>query len=248
VRRLEKSAYAVAEAHPKVYLAPEALVPTTDNFRKIAREVIKGKPTDLMRARALYDHVIKKLRYAKYGPGWGRGDAVYACDAKSGNCSDFHAYFIALAHAVGIPARFAVGAAIPSERDDGGIDGYHCWAEFYADGKWWPVDVSEADKNARLATYYFGHNPANRIELSRGRDLVVEPGPASGPINFLAQPVLEVAGKPVKIKADFSFRREPRENYVGRTRPAADRATSKIVKTAASDSHTLRPSSLGAGR
>ncbi len=52
------------------------------------------------------------------------------------------------------------------------------------------------------------HHPANRIELSRGRDLVVEPGPAGGPINFLAHPVLEVEGKPVKIKASFSFRRE----------------------------------------
>jgi transglutaminase-like putative cysteine protease len=208
VKRLEESAYAAAEAKPRAYLAPERLVPTTDAIRKTARDVIKGKPTDLMRARALYDHVIQKLRYAKVGSGWGNGDAVYACDAKNGNCTDFHAYFIALARSVGIPARFAIGAAIPSERDDGGIDGYHCWAEFYADGKWWPVDVSEGDKNPRLATYYFGHHPANRIELSRGRDLVVEPGPASGPINFLAHPVLEVEGKPVKIKADFSFQRE----------------------------------------
>jgi transglutaminase-like putative cysteine protease len=208
VKRLEKSAYAATEAHPKVYLEPESLVPKTDKFRKIAKEVIKGKPTDLMRARALYDHVIATMRYAKVGSDWGNGNAVYACDAKHGNCTDFHAYFIALARAVGIPARFAIGAAIPSERDDGGIDGYHCWAEFYADGKWWPVDVSEADKNARLTTYYFGHHPANRIELSRGRDLVVDPGPASGPINFLAQPVLEVGGKPIKIKAGFSFRRE----------------------------------------
>ena len=208
VKRLEKSAYVATVASSRAYLAPERLVPTTDTIRKIARDVIKGKPTDLMRARALYDHVIQKMRYAKFGPGWGNGDAVYACDVKSGNCSDFHAYFIALARSVGIPARFAIGAAIPSERDDGGIDGYHCWAEFYADGKWWPVDVSEGDKNPRLATYYFGHHPANRIELSRGRDLVVEPGPASGSINFLAYPVLEIEGKPVKIKADFSFRRE----------------------------------------
>jgi len=208
VVRVEKSAYPATEARPDAYLASERLVPTTDKIRKIARDVIKGKPTNLMRARALYDHVIQKLRYAKFGPGWGNGDAVYACDAKSGNCSDFHAYFIALARSVGIPARFAVGAAIPSERDDGGIDGYHCWAEFYTDGKWWPVDVSEGDKNPRLQTYYFGHHPANRIELSRGRDLVVEPGPASGSINLLAQPVLEVEGKPVKIKADFSFQRE----------------------------------------
>ena len=75
----------------------------------------------------------------------------------------------------------AIGAAIPSERNEGRIDGYHCWAEFFADGKWWPVDISEGDKYSSLATYYFGHHPANRIELSQGRDLVVEPLPASGP-------------------------------------------------------------------
>lgn len=207
VKRREKAPYAATEPKPQAYLEPEALVPETDEIRVIAREVVKDKPTDLMKARALYDHVIAKVRYAKYGSGWGRGDAVYACDAKSGNCTDFHAYFIALARAVGIPARFAIGASIPSERDDGGIDGYHCWAEFYADGKWWPVDVSEADKNARLATYYFGHHPANRIELSRGRDLVVDPGPEGGAINFLANPILEVEGKPLRVRADFSFRR-----------------------------------------
>ncbi|MDP6602562.1 MAG: hypothetical protein QGH76_09755, partial [Phycisphaerales bacterium] len=58
-----------------------------------------------------------------------------------------------------------------------------------------------------LATYYFGHNPANRVEFSRGRDLVVEPGPQSGPINFLAYPVLEVDGEPVPLKPQFGFRR-----------------------------------------
>ena len=208
VKRIEKVPYDAAGSRPEDYLAAEALVPVTDEIREIAKKVVEGKPTDLVRARALYDHVIKEVRYAKYGDGWGKGDAVYACDAKSGNCTDFHAYFIALARAVGIPARFAIGASIPSERNDGGIDGYHCWAEFYADGKWWPVDISEADKNKRLTTYYFGHHPANRFELSKGRDLVVEPGPKSGPINFLAYPVLEVGGKPVKVKTEFSFQRK----------------------------------------
>ena len=207
VARREKAPYANTEEDVRAYLNPESLVPVTDTIREIAQKLVEGKPTDLVKARALYDHTIETMRYAKYGEGWGRGDAVYACDAKHGNCTDFHAYFIALARSVGIPARFAIGASIPSERNDGGIDGYHCWAEFLADGKWWPVDVSEADKNSRLAGYYFGHHPANRIELSRGRDLVVDPGPSSGSINFLAQPVLEVEGKAVPIKADFTFRR-----------------------------------------
>ena len=207
VERLEKAAYIAPAPEQGKYLNPERLVPVNEDFHRIAKKVIKGKKGDLVRARALYDHVIDRMRYAKYGKGWGKGDAVYACNARTGNCTDFHSYFIALVRAADIPARFAIGAAIPSERNDGGVDGYHCWAEFFADGKWWPVDISEGDKYSSLATYYFGHHPANRFELSRGRDLVVEPGPASGPINFLAYPVLEIDGKPVKAAVKFSFSR-----------------------------------------
>ena len=58
-----------------------------------------------------------------------------------------------------------------------------------------------------LSMYFFGHHPANRFEFTRGRDLVVEPGPASGPINFLAYPLLEIEGKPQKVKTLFLFRR-----------------------------------------
>ncbi|RKZ14143.1 transglutaminase domain-containing protein, partial [bacterium] len=158
-------------------------------------------------ARALYDHVIDRMRYVKVGDGWGEGDAVYACDSGTGNCTDFHSYFISLARSVDIPARFAIGTSIPSSRDDGRISGYHCWAEFYAEGKWWPVDISEGDKYSSLATYYFGHHPANRLEFSRGRNLVVEPGPETGAINFLAYPVLEVEGEPLKAAVEFSFQR-----------------------------------------
>ena len=207
VQRLEKGVYAAAAPAPRQYLEANRLVPDNEEFHSIAKKVVEGKNGDLVQARALYDHVIDHMRYMKYGPGWGKGDAVYACDAATGNCSDFHSYFIALCRAVGIPARFAVGAAIPSERNEGGIDGYHCWAEFYTDGRWWPVYISEADKCSSLSGYYFGHNPANRIELSRGRDLVLEPGPASGPINFLAYPVLEVNGQPTNVKVEFSFNR-----------------------------------------
>jgi hypothetical protein len=213
VKRLEKSVYAAPTPGPDLYLGSASLVPLNEEFRVIAEEVVEGKEGDLVRARALYDHVTDRMRYMKYGTGWGKGDAVYACDARSGNCSDFHSYFIALARSIDIPARFAIGAAIPSERNEGGIDGYHCWAEFYTDGQWWPVDISEGDKCSSLATYYFGHQPANRIELSRGRDLTVEPGPEAGPINFLAYPVLEIGGQTANVAmTEFSFTRTPTEN------------------------------------
>lgn len=208
VHRLEKSAYLAEEDELSRYLMPERLVPDAPIFREQAEQVLDGVEGEMVRARALYDFVVDQLRYAKFDNEYGRGDALYACNAQTGNCTDYHSYFIALARAADIPARFAIGAPIPSERDAGGITGYHCWAEFYAEGKWWPVDISESDKYAALSTYYFGRHPANRVEFSRGRDLVVDPGPASGPINFLAYPVLEVGGTQKPIKPFFSFVRD----------------------------------------
>lgn len=207
VERFEKSPFEDPGADPSKFLKPERLVPEAEIFDETAAEIVDGVEGDLAKARALYDHVINHMNYMKYGSGWGVGDAMYACDSASGNCSDFHSYFIALARAAGIPARFAVGASIPSERNEGRISGYHCWAEFYADGKWWPVDISEANKYTDLADYHFGRHSANRFELSRGRDLVLEPGPDSGPINFLAYPVLELDGRETKAHVVFSFRR-----------------------------------------
>ena len=147
VQRIEKSAYIEETLNPKKYLKATSLNPIGDRFEVISSTIIESKQADtpLMKARALYDYIIDNMRYAKEGI-YGTGDANYACDSKSGNCTEFHSFFISLARSAGIPSRFAVGASIPSERNEGGIDGYHCWAEFYAEGKWWPVDISEANK------------------------------------------------------------------------------------------------------
>ena len=207
VVRKEKTAYHADAAEAPRYLRPEMLVPVNETFKTLAQKAAAGKTDDLERAKALYDHVIARMRYDKSGTGWGRGDAMHACDVRTGNCTDFHAYFIALSRSIGIPARFAIGATIPADKNEGTIEGYHCWAEFLADGRWVPVDISEAWKNPKLADYYFGHNPANRFELTKGRDLVVDPEPASGPINFLVYPLLEMNGEVIKPETTFSFRR-----------------------------------------
>ena len=135
VERLEKAAYPGNVEEAARYLKPERLVPDNFQVKAIAHKAVEGAQDNLMRARALYDRVLDDMLYQKAGEGWGQGDAMHACNARSGNCTDYHAYFIALARAVGIPARFAIGAAIASERDQGGVDGYHCWAEFFAEGK-----------------------------------------------------------------------------------------------------------------
>lgn len=209
VTRLEKAAYREDATNLEQYMAATPLLPVGGRFDTLAQKIIAEKEadTELMKARALYDYVVDNVRYAKQGK-YGTADANFACDAKSGNCTEFHSLFISLARSADIPARFAVGAAIPSARNEGGINGYHCWAEFYAEGKWWPVDISEANKYSNLATYYFGHHPANRIEFSKGRNIQFTPGPVSGPLAFFAYPKLEVEGVEVPVaKTIFSFER-----------------------------------------
>ena len=86
VVRKEKAAYPAGNADAARYLQPEKLVPVNETFKTLAEKAAAGKTDDLERAKALYDHVISRMRYDKSGTGWGRGDAVYACDARTGNC------------------------------------------------------------------------------------------------------------------------------------------------------------------
>jgi transglutaminase-like putative cysteine protease len=178
-------------------LAPDRLVPIDGPIAERARRVAGGETNVVNLARRFYDDVRTSMKYDKSGAGWGRGDALWACDSRRGNCTDFHAVFIGMCRASGIPARFAIGFAIPETRGAGEIAGYHCWAEFYVAGLGWvPVDISEAAKHPELAEYYFGAWTEDRVEFTRGRDLVLVPPQKGEPLNFFVYPYLEVDGKP----------------------------------------------------
>jgi transglutaminase-like putative cysteine protease len=179
------------------YLRPDRLVPVDDTIRHWASEVVDaaGAKTDLEMARAIYNHVVATVKYDKTGKGWGNGDIYYACDARRGNCTDFHAIFIGYARAVGIPARFAIGFPLPADRGAGKIAGYHCWAEFYAKGIGWvPVDASEAAKNPARREYFFGAHDENRVELSKGRDVTLIPRQQGAELNYFVYPYVELDG------------------------------------------------------
>src|SRR5947209_453209 len=92
VVRKEKAAYRADDTKTARYLHPEKLVPVNEKFKTLAEKAAAGKTSDLERAKALYDHVITRMRYDKSGTGWGRGDAMYACDVRTGSCTDFHDY------------------------------------------------------------------------------------------------------------------------------------------------------------
>ncbi len=194
------------------FLEPDKLVPTTGLPADIAARQVAGKRTVLEKARALYDYTLANMKYDKTGSGWGRGDTLYACDAKKGNCTDFHSLFISMARSQGIPARFEIGFSIPPASADGTkhvaqIPGYHCWAEFYDPQHGWvPIDISEAWKDPSRRDYFFGAHDANRIQFSTGRDIKLTPKQAGEPVNYFVYPYVEVEGeKWENIKNDFSF-------------------------------------------
>ena len=192
------------------WLQPDRLVPIDGKVRQWAQEVVEaaGAKTDLEKARAIYEHVVSAVKYDKTGQGWGRGDIYYACDARRGNCTDFHAIFIGYCRAVGIPARFAIGFPLPADRGAGQVSGYHCWAEFYLKGIGWvPVDASEAAKNPSRREYFFGAHDENRVEFTRGRDLLLTPRQQSEPLNYFIYPYAEVDGKAhAGVEKSFAYR------------------------------------------
>jgi transglutaminase-like putative cysteine protease len=176
-------------------LAPDALVPITGLPADLATKTVAGQTTVLGKTRAIYDYVFANMRYDKTGTGWGRGDVLYACDAKHGNCTDFHSLFIAMARSQNIPARFEIGFPLPADKHSGEIAGYHCWAEFFESQHGWvPVDISEAWKHQEKKDYFFGAHDVNRVQFSMGRDLRLNPPQDGQPLNYFVYPYVELDG------------------------------------------------------
>jgi transglutaminase-like putative cysteine protease len=201
----------VADGKPQLmerFRKPDQLVPLTGRIAEVAHTATEGRDTPRDRARAIYDYVTSQLHYDKSGTGWGRGDAVWACDAKRGNCTDFHSLLIGMARSIGIPAKFEIGLPLPEDKAEGTIGGYHCWAAMYLDGVGWvPVDSSEASKSPAKRDYFFGALDDNRVRLSIGRDILLDPPQAGPRINYFVYPYAEIDGKPFTgVSQSFSFR------------------------------------------
>ncbi|MEF8788171.1 MAG: transglutaminase-like domain-containing protein [Planctomycetota bacterium] len=176
------------------YLSPNRLIPLGGSIAREARRVAGQETGNVPRARRLYNHIVETMTYDKTGEGWGRGDAMYACSVRKGNCTDFHSLFIGEARALDIPARFVMGLPLPPDKPAGKIDGYHCWAQFHAPGhSWIPLDASEASKRPEVRDERFGGLDANRVSFTIGRDITI-PGTTAGPQNYVIYPHVEVDG------------------------------------------------------
>ena len=167
---------------------------------------IDGKPMKLLTGitlssdpmtlgHQLFDVVKQNMEYRKDKPGWGRGDADWACESHFGNCTDFHSLFMSLARSEKLPSVFEMGYAIPMD-ENGPVVGYHCWSWFYAQDKGWvPVDISESKQTG---VDQFAWLDCNRVKFTAGRDLNLIPKQLGPPLNFFNGPYAESDGKPLE--------------------------------------------------
>jgi transglutaminase-like putative cysteine protease len=181
------------------FLKPTRLIPIDGQIADEAKRTVGEEAEPLDQARLLYDHIVRTVKYDKSGEGWGRGDAVYACDVRAGNCTDFHSLFLGEARSLNIPTRFVMGFSLPEDNMEGTLTGYHCWAEFFVPAKGWvPIDASEAYKHPEKREQFFGGLDQHRIEFTVGRDISL-PKSSNGVVNYSIYPHVEVDGKVADI-------------------------------------------------
>ncbi|MGH9689171.1 MAG: transglutaminase-like domain-containing protein [Candidatus Acidiferrales bacterium] len=190
------------------YLRPDKMIPLDGQIGQLSAEQTKGAHGSIEKAHKIYEYILVTMHYDHAGTGWGHGDAIWACNSKHGNCTDFHSLFIGMARAAGVPARFQIGFALPANVHSGAFTSYHCWAEFYAKGIGWvPIDAALASQHPSKAKYYFGAIDASRVMFSMGRDIRLVPPQKGEPLNYFVYPYAELDGKPYDaISHDASFR------------------------------------------
>ncbi|MDE3110384.1 MAG: transglutaminase domain-containing protein [Acidobacteriota bacterium] len=189
------------------YLHPDKMIPLDGQIGELSAEYTKGADGPIAKAQEIYDYILETMHYDHAGTGWGHGDAVWACNSKHGNCTDFHSLFIGMARAAKVPARFQIGLGLPGNAHSGAIASYHCWAEFYAPGIGWvPIDAAKASQDPSKAKYFFGAIDTDRVMFSMGRDIRLVPPQKGDPLNYFVYPYAELDGKPYDaITHDASF-------------------------------------------
>lgn len=209
-------------------LGENTYIKITPEIRAIAASVVGDEKNPVIAARKLYDWTLENIEYWVKTPATRKasstGSSEHCLTTRTGNCTDFHSLWAALARASGIPTRIVYGSIFKPALDGQDKDGsYHCWPEFYASGLGWVShDVAVADifrgpielnadndekvrltiatpyngPDERMVNYYFGNIDERRVVWSSGRDLTLDPAAAAGKVNAMAKAYVEIDGKP----------------------------------------------------
>jgi len=151
---------ALSDADRKLYTSATSLIPTDGIVKDTAIEIVGRTPSDLEKARRIFEWVVDNTARNAATRGCGIGDvaAMLKTGNLTGKCADLNALYVGLARAAGLPARDVYGIRVaPSKfgyRSLGaGSDiitkAQHCRAEVYLNGFGWvPVDPADVRKVA----------------------------------------------------------------------------------------------------
>jgi transglutaminase-like putative cysteine protease len=154
-----------------------------------------GEPGEL--ARAAFDLVVSSMKEQTAGEGAGEGDTRWAWEHKAGTCADYGAVLASILRARGIAARMSFGLEIPEGQDRGTIENEHCWLDAWLPAVgWFALDPFKADREPQRRDHFFGRQPADRVTLTIGRDLVLGEGHQGPPLSHFSRPYVELAGEP----------------------------------------------------
>ena len=116
------------------FLGPSRHVQSDDrDIVRFAEVSVGGVTEPLKKALYLARRVYEYLRKTSRGPA--TASAVEALRRGAGDCTEHSVLLVALARAVGIPARQALGLV-----HDGTGFQFHAWTELYIENRWVPVD------------------------------------------------------------------------------------------------------------
>lgn len=156
----------------KVYTAPDLLVnPQEAGIPEKALELTRRQNNPYLKAKILYDHVLKTLSYNASPVSINPAKAL---EQGQGDAYIYAVAFCALTRSAGIPSRPVAGYLVYNDK----ITVRHFWAEFYIEGFGWiPVDPALGD-GVRFGNFpaglekpeefYFGNLDNQHITFSRG--------------------------------------------------------------------------------
>ncbi len=201
LRRKAAGVLTYAEDSTEQYLKPSEWERWDRSIAEFVDRVTGREKDPLKVGRLLYDAIIDRSRYVHEV--CGRGVSTLFFEDKVGRCDEFHALFRSMMMYRKIPVRWEQGVAFPYPSQIKGTGEFeadcinaHSWVRFYiGDGRWFPVDLSEAKRRPDLRDHYFGRLVPNRMKVSSGRGIMLNPQ-QQGIINTFAYTYMEAGGLP----------------------------------------------------
>jgi transglutaminase-like putative cysteine protease len=155
-----KTSPAIDVAAMKRYLALP-VIPA--DVRNLATRIVRNKPTEYAKAKAIQDYLRANYTYStdvSLGHGGSAIEQFLLGPDKKGYCEQFAGSYAVLARAVGLPTRIAVGFTAGSPDDQGTLhvkdEHAHAWPEVYFTNAGWVPFEPTPGRGVPGATAYTG--------------------------------------------------------------------------------------------